>query len=282
MARRCFIPISARFALLPSMTPLTIAHRGARSLAPENTVVAARKAHALGADLWELDVAFTADGELIVFHDDSLERTTGAKGLFWETTLEEFSRLEPGRRFLETDPFGQLAAGAIDEADRDAIESARVPTLLEALSLTRELDWRVNVELKRLPAARPDFPLLDRVLAVVEASGAGPEHVLFSSGEHFWLDELAKRRPEFELQALIGLLPHEPIDYLEYRFKTYNVRRTRVLPDAVRELVSRGCAVNVYVVNDEDEMRRFADAGAAGLITDFPQRQLNMIREGRL
>lgn len=264
------------------MPPLTIAHRGARSLAPENTLVAAGKAHALGADLWELDVAFTKDGELVVFHDDKLERTTGAPGLFWETTLEEMRRLEPGRHFLATDPFGQLAAGAIDDEDRAAIETARVPTLREALAMTAELGWRVNVELKRLPAARPDFPILDRVLEVVAESGAGPEHVLFSSGEHAWLDALQKRRPEFEVQALIGLLAPEPIDYSDYRFKTYNVRRTRVLPDAVAELTARGHAVNVYVVDDEDEMKRFADAGATGLITDFPQRQLKMIREGRL
>ena len=56
-----------------------IAHRGARSLAPENTLAAARKALEVGADLWETDVSVTNDGELILFHDESLIRTTNVK-----------------------------------------------------------------------------------------------------------------------------------------------------------------------------------------------------------
>ena len=58
---------------------LAIAHAGARSLAPENTLAAARKALEVGADMWELDVAVTADGHLFLFHDDSLARTTNAR-----------------------------------------------------------------------------------------------------------------------------------------------------------------------------------------------------------
>ena len=61
---------------------LNIAHRGARSLAPENTLAAAQKALELGADMWELDVAMTADGELIVIHDSTLERTSNARDVF--------------------------------------------------------------------------------------------------------------------------------------------------------------------------------------------------------
>jgi len=58
--------------------PLIIAHRGASSLAPENTLASAQKALQIGADLWELDVAVTADGELVLMHDDTLERTSNA------------------------------------------------------------------------------------------------------------------------------------------------------------------------------------------------------------
>ena len=272
------------------MPPLCIAHRGARSLAPENTLLAARKAHALGCELWETDVAFTKDGELILFHDDSLARTTDAERRFpkhasdpfWEWTLADIQTLSPGARFLETDPFGQLAAGAIPQAERSAIRAERVPTLLAALELTRALGWRVNLELKRLPPERKDFPLLDRVLAAVDEAKAGPAHVLFSSGEHFWLDELARRRPEFDRQALVGLFAQEPLDYSSDRFDTYNVRGSRVPPEDVKRLAARGKTINVYTVNEEADMLRFAAAGAAGLITDFPQRQRALLRAGRL
>ena len=58
--------------------PLIVAHRGARRLAPENTLAAARQAYALGADAWELDVEMSADHVPVLLHDDTLERTTDA------------------------------------------------------------------------------------------------------------------------------------------------------------------------------------------------------------
>ena len=82
---------------LPNMTVLNIAHRGARSLAPENTLAAARKGLELKADLWELDVAVTSDGELVVLHDDSLERTSNARQVFPEPQALGGVDLQPGR-----------------------------------------------------------------------------------------------------------------------------------------------------------------------------------------
>ena len=68
-----------------------IAHRGARSLAPENTLAAARKAHGLGADLWETDVAVTADDQLVLMHDDAMTRTTNVSDIFPERVPAAFS-----------------------------------------------------------------------------------------------------------------------------------------------------------------------------------------------
>ena len=104
---------------MPSV--LIVAHGGARSLAPENTLAAARKALEVGADMWELDVGVTADGELILFHDDSLARTTNARQVypdrapwtFTTFTLAELGALDFGTWFVETDPFGQIAVGAV-------------------------------------------------------------------------------------------------------------------------------------------------------------------------
>ena len=81
---------------------LNIAHRGARSLTPENTILAAQKGLDLGADLWELDVAMSSDGEMIILHDETLLRTSNAREVFpgrapWnvhEFSLDELYRLE--------------------------------------------------------------------------------------------------------------------------------------------------------------------------------------------
>ena len=103
--------------------PLYIAHRGARSLAPENTLAAAEKAVQTGAHGWELDVQMTKDGRLAVIHDKNLDRTSNVSRLNrfadrrpWPThkfTLEELKSLDFGSWFQETDPFGQIEAKAI-------------------------------------------------------------------------------------------------------------------------------------------------------------------------
>ena len=115
------------------------------------------------------------------------------------------------------------------------------------------------------PAHLPEYSLLDRVFDVLDAEGIGPETILFSSAVHEWLDEIIQRQPDFEVQALVALWPHDPADFGDSRFHTYNVRRTRVFPEDVRAAVDRGLSVNIYVVNEEEDMLAYAQAGAAGL-----------------
>lgn len=259
---------------------LNIAHRGARSLAPENTLAAARKALEVGADMWELDVAVTSDEVLIVFHDDALVRTTDAEKRFpdrapWKYpsfTADEIRMLDTGGPFLETDPFEQIAAGAVPAEEREALRGEKVPLLTEALAFTIESRWRVNVELKYLPDPIKDFPIADRVLDAVEEAGIGPDRLVISSFHHPWLRRVMKRRPDIPVQALVGYSHTDPVDWGTLEFDTYNVRSVVTSPEEVRSVVDKGKKVNLFTVNEVDEMRRYIDAGAAGLITDFPQR----------
>ena len=252
-----------------------IAHRGARSLAPENTLAAAQKALEIGADLWETDIAVTADGELILMHDLSLDRTTDAEKLFpgrapWTVTtftLEEIRQLDLGSRFIETDPFGQIAAGAVTPGELMALICIKVPTLQQALVFTKEENWRVNLELKTIPPPMEDFPIVDRVLALIDEVGMGTDRIIISSFNHDWLRQVQRLNPDITVQALVldlafGAKP---------AFVTYNAMIDFMDEDKVRAAVAKGVTVNIYAVNEEDDMRRFIAAGAAGLITDFPQ-----------
>ena len=151
-----------------------IAHRGARSLAPENTLAAARKAHAVGADLWETDVAVTADDRLVLMHDDSMMRTTDVADKFPDRvpapfstyTLAEIRSLDAGASFERDDPFGQVAAGAVEHSELLAFIGEMVPTLREAFELTLELDWFLNLELKAQPKPKDAFDVVSAVLAL--------------------------------------------------------------------------------------------------------------------
>ncbi len=257
-----------------------VAHRGARSLAPENTLAAARKAHSLGADLWETDVAVSADGGLFLMHDDAMTRTTDVAAKFPDRvpapfstyTLAEIRTLDAGSSFVRDDPFGQIAAGAVRADELASFVGERVPTLREAFELTVELDWRMNLELKAQPRPNDTVDVVAAVLALADAVGIGPDHLLFSSAQHAWLKSVKERRPAFEVQALLGLFPEDPIDFSDASFDTFNPRITRVTVEELAAELARGTRLNPYTVNDPGEISRLTAIGITGLITDFPQR----------
>jgi glycerophosphoryl diester phosphodiesterase len=257
-----------------------IAHRGARSLAPENTLVAARKAHNLGADLWETDVAVTADNQLVLMHDDAMTRTTNVADIFPERipaafstySLAEVRSLDAGSWFERDDPFGQVATGAVRYQELAQYAGEKVPMLQEAFELTLELDWFLNLELKAQPVPKDNFDVVSAVLALVDEVGIGPDHLLFSSARHSWLKTLKQRRPEFEVQAILGLFPEDPMDFSEAFFDTFNPRHTRLSVDQFEKQVNRGLKLNPYTVNDDEMIARLIEIGVAGLITDFPQK----------
>lgn len=257
-----------------------IAHRGARSLAPENTLVAAWKAHDVGADMWETDVAITADDQLVLMHDDAMMRTTDVAHKFPDRvpspfstyTLDEIRSLDAGSWFERDDPFGQIAAGAVDASELASYPGAKVPTLREAFELTLELDWFVNLELKVQPAPKDSVDVVGAVLALVDDVGIGPDHLLFSSAQHEWLKTVKQHRSDFEVQAILGLFPEDPIDFNDPFFDTFNPRITRISPGQIEVELGLGTRLNPYTVNDHETISRLVEIGITGLITDFPQR----------
>jgi glycerophosphoryl diester phosphodiesterase len=257
-----------------------IAHRGARSLAPENTLAAARKAHALGADLWETDTAITADDQIVLMHDDAMTRTTDVAEKFPDRvpapfstyTLAEIRTLDAGSWFERDDPFGQVAAGAVERSELCAYVGERVPTLREAFELTLELDWHLNLELKAQPKPKDTFDVVGAVLALADEVGIGPDHLLFSSARHAWLKTLKACRPEFEVQAILGLFPEDAMDFSDPFFDTFNPRITRITVEQLGEQLARGIKLNPFAVNEPDAIEQLIQMGVTGLITDFPQR----------
>jgi glycerophosphoryl diester phosphodiesterase len=265
---------------------LNIAHRGARSLAPENTLSAARKALSLGADLWETDVLVTWDGELVLLHDDTLARTTNVADRFPERTpwavtaftLAEVRSLDVGSWFVEHDPFGQIAAGAVTPGELLSFVCQSIPTLREALEFTRDAGWTINLELKPIPEPMDRFPVVERVLATIDDVGMDADQVIISSFHHDWLHEVRQRRPGMVVQALVGDL----ISAIRNpEFTTYNAWDLMVDEDQIRQAVGHNLVVNLFTVNDEDDMRRWIAAGVTGLFTDFPQRLRSVLAESR-
>lgn len=287
--------------------PLVIAHRGASARAPENTLDAARLGWEAGADAWELDVHLTRDGVPVVLHDESLVRTTDVARRFAtdprasngflvsDFDLDEVQSLDAGSWFVATAGGARTAAafGTLDALDdpqrtRFASGKVRVPTLEEALRLTVELDWCVNVELKSFPNS--SAAMLGAVLEVVDRVGAAAR-VLFSSFDHADVAAAAQKRPDIASGVLAAHpvhLPHEYVrnfvgadcyhpssDVLGAESDAYRrapSAQTLRLSD-LQALSDAGIPVLVFTVNPTGRgslAAHLADAGVAGLFTDDP------------
>ena len=260
---------------------LIIAHRGARSLAPENTLAAARKALELGADLWELDVAVTADNELVVVHDDTLERTSNVKDLFpgrspwqvWGFTLAEIKTLDSGSWFIRTDPFGQIKSGAVSQDEKESFVGEPMPTLREALEFTRDNHWRVNVELKDQPTEALGQVIVEKAVALIHELGMDDGvQVVVSSFNHDYLKNLRSLNSNIPIQALTSKKIKNLSDYLSVLGTNACNPKVDVWdPDELADLGQDGLQFNVWTVNDEATMRQLVDARVHGIFTDFPQ-----------
>ena len=261
--------------------PLNIAHRGARSLAPENTLAAARKALEAGADMWEMDVAVTSDGELIVIHDDTLDRTCNAADLFpdrrpwnvWDFTLAEIQTLDCGSWFAARDPFGQIKAGNVSAEEVASYTGERAPTLRQVLEFTRDNNWRVNVELKEQPTAGLGRILVEKTVALIQELGmVEGDWVAVSSFNHDYLQEIRALDPHIAVQALtskkIGDLP---VYLAQLGITACNPKAGIWKPQDLAALAAGGIEFNVWTVNGESEMKQLIDAGVHGIITDYPQ-----------
>ena len=259
--------------------PLNIAHRGARSLAPENTLAAASKGLEVGADMWELDIQMTADGELIVIHDSTLKRTSNVREVFpnrkpWfvhQFTLDEIRLLDFGSWFRKQDPFGQIAAGLVAESDLASYVHQQAPTLGEALTFTLEHSWRVNLEIKDLGGNPNPDQVVKKILALVEDLDM-VDSVLISSYNQTYLAQVKKVHPHVATGVLVSKPhPHPQSLLRQLGAQAYHPRLSAFRPADVALLHRYDCRVHVWNVNDYKTMERLVRAGVDGIFTDFPQ-----------
>ncbi|MBM4458141.1 MAG: glycerophosphodiester phosphodiesterase [Chloroflexi bacterium] len=258
---------------------LNIAHRGARSLAPENTLAAAAKALEIGADMWEFDVAVSADGELFLLHDDRLDRTSNVRELFpgrapWSShtfTLAEIRQLDFGAWFVALDPFKQIAAGKVSPQESARYRGEKAPTLREALEFTRQNNWRANIEIKDQRGKPGDATVVEKVVALVDELRV-TDRVLISSFNHSYLERVKKANPAIATGALVSTPDPDPLALLRrLGAQAYNPNVKAIEPAEVRRIRDQGFDVFIYTVNDEPTMRSLVEARASGIFTDFPQ-----------
>lgn len=256
--------------LQKSGKPLVIAHRGGLSHAPENTLEAFRQASEIGADILEYDVFITADGELVVIHDDTVDRTTDGSGRVNDLTLEEIQALDAGYHY-ENDQGEHsfrdsgVYIPSVEEVFREfgskrqliELKSTNDPEKYEEMiqemwRLIKEYDMHDTVLI-----ASFDHDINLRFKEVSDGSvaiGAGEQET-----RRFVTLHKAFLNAVYQPEADAFQLPTEQ--------EGFNLADWKL----IRGAENRGMAVYYWTINDEKTMQELIDLGAHGIMTDNPE-----------
>ncbi|QJB56750.1 glycerophosphodiester phosphodiesterase family protein [Pseudodesulfovibrio sp. zrk46] len=264
-------------------TPLIMAHRGGRTLGPENTLHTLRKAKQVGAKCWETDVQLTRDGEVIILHDLNLLRTTNASAhpdfknnapqVPWRFTLKELRQLNAAIYPRRSCP--PPVTRKWQEVPDILHPDFRIPTLTEALQITAELDMWINVEIKDVSRVLPSVladSVVQRVLACIKAQGM-EDQVIISSFNHDYVRSAKELAPHILTGALTShRYKGDPVaDTLKTKADAWHPGWRSLTQENVIRAREAGLAVNPYTVNSVEDMKRFTEWGVTGMVTDCPQ-----------
>jgi glycerophosphoryl diester phosphodiesterase len=239
-----------------------IAHRGFSGRAPENTLAAIREAIDIGADMAEIDVTLSSDGEIVVVHDETLQRTTNGSGPVSEHTLRELKELDAGSWF----------------SPRFAAET--IPTLEEVLTAVKGRIL-LNIEIK---SEAVEGGIAAKVVATVRRFEM-TDQVVISSFAPTALEQVRGLSPDLVTAVLYKPEFHRGLDTVEIvgdlGASAFNIKRQRLTAKMLKRCGEHSIPVAVYTVNKKRHMRRMMRKGVAAIFTDHPDRGMEVLEKHR-
>jgi glycerophosphoryl diester phosphodiesterase len=251
--------------------PRVIAHRGGRGLWPENTLYAFEQAAALGVDVLEMDLRRTRDGELVVLHDESVDRTTDGQGSVGAFTLAQLKQLDAGYRFTGDNGTSYPFRG----------QGISIPALREVLQALP--DTHLNLEMK------PGDPGMAAPLCEAIAAHGVQQRVAVASIDQAAMDAFRAACPDVataatkdEVVSFVRLSKlyvhalHRPaaqVLQVPERLGEFELLTAGFLHDAAEFNLK----VEVWTVNEPQDMQRLLAMGVDGIMTDFPDRLLKLL-----
>ncbi|MDF2178708.1 glycerophosphodiester phosphodiesterase family protein [Aliiglaciecola sp. CAU 1673] len=226
------------------------AHRGASAIAPENTLLAIRKALEMEVDGIEIDI-HSIEGELLVFHDRWLHRCTNGKGRLTDHSLAELRALDAGK-------------------------GERIPLLWELLSEIRGT-CTLNIEIKELDEPGVLISMVDKA---IKELGFRREQLPISSFNHHLLRRIKLLKPEHPIGALTASIP---LDYAAFAQRlgavSLNAALSCICPELIQDAKSKGLKTYVYTVDQEQDMEMLASWGVDGIFSNYPDRAMAFCRD---
>jgi glycerophosphoryl diester phosphodiesterase len=256
--------------LLSLVTPVAIAHRGGAALAPENTMAAFERAAALGVDAIECDVHVSSDGEAVVIHDPTLDRTTDAHGPVSARTARELGALDAGYRFGpgQGHPYRGQGAG--------------VPRLIDVLRRFEAMPFVIEIKGDHPAWAAPVLDVIRAVDAVSRVIVGGFSDDVLRTVRALAPD-LVTSASRTEVKAALRLAafrvrPRRPA----FRLLQMPVRsgdRRLLTPAFLRVAARAGLPAHAWIVDDAAEMETLLADGVTGLISDRPDVAVSVVRQ---
>jgi len=246
-----------------SKKPFVISHRGANRLAPENTLPAFEKSLEFGVDGFENDCHMTADGHVVVIHDETVDRTSNGTGFVYQKTLAELRELDFGSWFSPE------------------FAGTKIPTLEEWFGLCGSLKV-INVELKRAP----DGSTACAAATIVLAKKMGLfDRLIISSFDMEMLDACKAADPATRTCLLFSPVTpiteevmDEPVAFAKaHDLYAYHPFVGMLGQDFIEECKDAGIVVNAWVVNQSHGINALRDWGCDGIITDEPELTMQLI-----
>ena len=244
--------------------PSIIGHRGAYNSAPENTLIAFRKAAQLGARWVEIDVRLSSDKVPVIFHDDEVNRTTNGQGPVGSFSLKSLKQLDAGSYY------------------HTAFSGEKIPTLLETISLCIELNLGMNIEIK------PNYgQAAETVTAVLEIINQFQEllkgNVLFSSFDFLCLEALINFSPEWPRALLVNDLNNDWLantKALECYALNPNYNCLTSIEN-IKLVLDSGLRIIPFTVNHISKAEKLLRLGVHSIITD-DLRSLNALKNYKI
>ncbi len=237
--------------------PKIIGHRGVCGYAPENTLESLATAADMGVKWIEMDVKLTRDGVPIIFHDETLERTTNGSGLVAETDYEDIKQLEAGSWYAES------------------FTGIQIPTLEEAVEVLLRHNLGLNLEIKPCPGREKETA--EVALDCLSQIWDDHENLLISSFQHVSLETARDMAGDWYRGLLLhghdtdGQMPEnwrELVDYLEC--STVNISDQLATRETIESIIDYDKAIAVYTINDGHRARHLQAAGVDTIVSDVP------------
>ncbi len=242
------------FWLTSKRKPLIVAHRGSSTIAPENTLASFRQAIEDGADALELDVHLTKDGEVVVIHDSTLNRTTNGRGRVREYTLVELKRFDAGGWF------------------HDKFRGEKLPILAEVFELFRG-KIGINVEIKAERLQHQQLDVVDECCRLI-LEHKMEEFVLVSSFHQKFIKQVKFHHPNIATGLLYDPIQHfvkskiSHANAVQAEYIILNGRNLR--SNIIKDIRTADLLVGEYTINTQHRFKRAIRFGVDAIITNNP------------